>query len=202
MLFLDFSPRPPSVPAFVFGEVCLRAPGLTDFDQWADLRKRSREHLVLWEPAWREGELTRDAYRMRVRQQWRDIRRGAALPMLVFRQIDNALVGGVTLSNIRYGASRTAVVGYWTGAPYLRRGYARAALEAMLAHAFRSLSLNRVEAACQPGNVASVRLLESCRFTREGLARDYLKINGAWRDHSLYAITAGEFLRRDAVEGS
>jgi len=196
MLFLDFSPRPPSTPVLVHAPVEVRTASFSDYDEWTDLRRESRAHLTAWEPAWRESELTRAAYNTRLRQQWRDIKRGVSLPMLVSRQHDGVLVGGVTLSNIRYGAARAAVVGYWIGAPHVRKGYARAALQAVLAHAFGTLSLNRVEAACQPGNAASTALLESSGFSREGLARDYLKINGAWRDHVLYAITAGDFAQR------
>lgn len=196
MLLLDFTPRPPSVPVLVRGPVQLRVAGLGDFPAWAALRRNSRAHLTAWEPAWRDNELTRESYRFRVRLQWRDIRSGAALPMLVFARDSGALVGGVSLSNIRYGAAQAGTVGYWTGAPYVRRGYARAAVQAMLDHAFASLALNRVEAACQPGNVASVGLLESVGFRQEGLAREYLRINGAWRDHYLYAVTAAEFAAR------
>src|SRR5690606_2261601 len=104
-------------------------------------------------------------------------------------------VGGVTLSNIRYGASRSAQLGYWVGAPYVRRGYGAAAVKALSAHAFETIDLNRLVAACQPGNIASQKLLERCGFTREGLARDYLMINGQWRDHYIYAQTAGDYRR-------
>lgn len=197
MLLLDFTPRPPFAPVLVRGPVQLRIAAAADFPAWAGLRRDSRAHLTAWEPAWRDSELTRESYRLRLRLQWRDIRRGAALPMLVFTRDSGVLVGGVSLSNIRYGAARAGTVGYWTGASHVRRGYARAAVLAMLDHAFSSLALNRVEAACQPGNVASIGLLESAGFRKEGLAREYLRINGAWRDHYLYAVTAAEFAVRE-----
>ena len=104
-----------------------------------------------------------------------------------------ALVGGVTLSNIKYNAACSAEIGYWIGAPFLRRGFAIAAVFAIVAHAFTKLGLNRVEAACQPGNEPSRELLEKAGFHEEGYARDYLFINGDWRDHCLYAITARAF---------
>jgi ribosomal-protein-alanine N-acetyltransferase len=53
---------------------------------------------------------------------------------------------------------------------------------------FDSLELHRLEAACLPANVASIKLLERTGFTREGMARRYLKINGVWQDHLLYAL--------------
>jgi ribosomal-protein-alanine N-acetyltransferase len=62
-----------------------------------------------------------------------------------------------------------------------------AAVRALAPFAFGTLKLHRVEAACIPGNVASIRLLEKTGFVREGYAREYLCINGLWQDHLLYA---------------
>jgi [ribosomal protein S5]-alanine N-acetyltransferase len=63
---------------------------------------------------------------------------------------------------------------------------------AVIPHAFDVLRLHRIEAAAQPENIGSVRLLERCGFEREGLARRYLKINGEWQDHLLFALLADD----------
>jgi ribosomal-protein-alanine N-acetyltransferase len=63
-----------------------------------------------------------------------------------------------------------------------------AAVRAVVPFVFDSLELHRLEAACLPENTASMRLLERVGFKREGLARRYLRINGDWRDHVLYAL--------------
>ncbi|GAB4527201.1 MAG: GNAT family protein [Amphiplicatus sp.] len=199
MVLLDIAMKPPDGPMLVRDPVVLRVAGYGDYSAWTGLRRQSQTHLARWEPAWTEADLTPAAFRARVRSQWRDIRRGCALPLLICRREDGALVGGINLSNIRYGASRAASVGYWIGAPHLRRGYARAALEGVLEHAFETLRLNRIEAACQPENRPSMALLETCGFSQEGYARAYLKINDAWRDHVLFAITASDFAERRRV---
>jgi ribosomal-protein-alanine N-acetyltransferase len=62
------------------------------------------------------------------------------------------------------------------------------ALGSVLPFTFGTLGLNRLEAACQPNNVPSRRVLEKVGFRREGMARRYLKINGVWQDHDLYAL--------------
>jgi ribosomal-protein-alanine N-acetyltransferase len=62
-----------------------------------------------------------------------------------------------------------------------------AAVATVLPFAFGTLRLHRVEAACIPGNDASIRLLEKTGFQREGFARQYLCINGIWQDHLLFA---------------
>ena len=74
------------------------------------------------------------------------------------------------------------------GETFAGRGYMSGAARAAVEFAFATLRLHRVEAACLPENAASVRLLESVGFRREGLARSYLRINGEWRDHLLFAI--------------
>jgi len=106
------------------------------------------------------------------------------------------MVGGVTLINILRGAAQSASLGYWTGITYARCGFARQAVEAILEHGFHNLGLNRIEAACQPGNTPSQALLETLNFHQEGYAREYLFINGAWRDHVIYAMTASQWLNR------
>lgn len=193
MSLLDLAAPPPDSPTLVRDPVWLRPLRYRDHPAWTALREESREHLVVWEPAWSAEEMTEPSFRRRVRAYWREMRRGAALPLLVFRRGDDALLGGVNLTNIRYGASRAATVGYWIGAPYLRQGYGRAALLAVLEHAFETMGLNRVEAACQPENAASISLLENVGFRQEGLARDYLRINDVWRDHLLYALISADF---------
>ncbi|HAD83770.1 MAG TPA: 30S ribosomal protein S5 alanine N-acetyltransferase, partial [Brevundimonas sp.] len=111
---------------------------------------------------------------------------------------DEALLGAITLSNIRRGVAETGTLGYWIGRPYAGRGVGTAAVRAMLAHAFGSLGLHRVEAACVPTNHASHRVLEKAGFRQEGVARAYLKINGRWADHLLFGVLQEEFDARVA----
>ena len=106
---------------------------------------------------------------------------------MIFRSDDNAMVGGLTLANIRRGVAQAGSIGYWVGAPFARKGYMTAAVRALIPFGFRMLGLHRLEAACIPANIASISLLEKTGFTREGYARSYLCINGAWQDHLLYA---------------
>lgn len=172
--------------------VTLRRPQPGDYEEWAELRGRSRAFLTPWEPAWSIDELTRAAYKRRLRRYGREVREGLASPFFVFRQADGALVGGCNLNNIRRGVLQACSIGYWVGDPYRRRGYTIAAARAACAHAFDSIQLHRVEAACIPTNEASRALLEKLGFQREGVARSYLKINGVWRDHVLYSLISDD----------
>lgn len=190
LLTFDFgraSPRPPVIAA---GAIYLRPPEIEDHDAWARLREASRVHLTRWEPDWLSKDTTPDAFRLRLKSYDRQFRARAGAAFHVFERDGDRLIGGVTLSDIRRHAAQSATIGYWIGAAFLRRGFGLAAVEAVLGYAFDGFGLNRVEAACQPGNAASRALLSKAGFTEEGLAREYLFINGAWRDHVLYARLA------------
>jgi len=171
----------------------LRAPQAGDFLPWAQLRERSRAYLTPWEPIWPSDDLTRAGFRRRLRRYTEDALADRAYPFLIFREQDGALVGGITLANVRRGIVQAGTVGYWTGEPYAGRGYMTTALRLLLPTLFGELNLHRVEAACIPGNTASVRVLEKCGFVREGLARRYLCINGVWQDHLLFGMLHEDF---------
>jgi [ribosomal protein S5]-alanine N-acetyltransferase len=171
--------------------VYLRAPETRDYLEWADVRESSRNFLTPWEPTWAADETSRGSYRYKLRRYIEDARDDKAYALFVFREEDDALVGGATLSHVRRGVSMTASLGYWVGAMYAGNGYITAAVRAIVRYAFDDLDLHRVEAACQPDNLASRRVLEKAGFTHEGAARAYLKINGQWRDHLLFGIVSG-----------
>lgn len=171
----------------------LRAPQMPDYVQWSELREMSRLFLTPWEPIWPSDEP--DAFRSAGRLQplHPKISPRTAYPFLVFRESDGALVGGVTLANVRRGIVQAGTLGYWVGQPYAGKGYMTAALRVLLPTLFGELNLHRVEAACIPTNQSSIRVLEKCSFAREGLARRYLCINGVWQDHYLYGLLDEDF---------
>lgn len=167
----------------------LRYPQSGDYAQWSELRERSRQHLQPWEPSWAPDELTRAAYRRRLTRYAQDMREERTYPFFSFT-LEGKLVGGCTLSNVRRGVAQAASLGYWAGEPFAGQGYTSEAVLLVLGFAFDRLGLHRVEAACIPANAASKRVLEKCGFQQEGLGRNYLRINGDWRDHLLFAILA------------
>ena len=190
MAFLR-SPFAPDLPPVLKGErILLRTPDTSDHEPWAALRLASRDFLLPWEPQWPANDLTRPAFRARVKRYWRDIGDDTAYPFFIFSSDGRNLLGAVTLSNVRRGVAQMGTLGYWIGAPYARQGYMTAALRLILPFAFDHLQLHRVEAACLSVNSASIALLRRTGFAPEGLARGYLKINGVWRDHLLFAQLA------------
>lgn len=170
----------------------LRLPEQADWRPWATLRAESAEFLMPWEPVWAHDHLSRRAFTNRVYWAARSQAQGSALPFLVIRRADQALLGAITLDNIRRGPAQVGTLGYWIGQRHARQGYMREAILAVVHHAFAELDLSRIEAACLPENVASRGLLETSGFKYEGVAQSYLQINGRWRNHVLYACLRGD----------
>jgi len=108
----------------------------------------------------------------------------------VFRKNDDAIVGGLNLSHVHRGVTQSCSLGYWVGKRYARKGYVSDAVAAAMSFVFDELALHRLEAACVPTNEASRRLLMKVGFTQEGYAREYLRINGEWRDHLLFSYVS------------
>ncbi|UPA25180.1 MULTISPECIES: GNAT family N-acetyltransferase [Shinella] len=170
----------------------LRLPRFHDYRQWYALRSESRAFLEPWEPTWRGDELTESAFRARVIRNEQEFSSGQAVPLLVFSREDNALLGGLTVGYIRRGAAQCCMIGYWMGARHAGKGHMFGALKLAIPYIFSSLQLHRIEAACIPDNTRSIRLLEKAGFQREGYLREYLKINGQWRDHVMFSLLAAD----------
>ena len=187
MAFFRTVSLPDAAPAITGEGVVLRPPQMSDASEWVALRASSRDFLVPWEPTWPADDLTRASFRRRIKRYGEDQRCDLAYALFIFRKQDNVLVGGLTLANIRRGCAQAGSLGYWMGEPYARQGYMTAAVKALIPFAFGTLKLHRIEAACIPTNIASIRLLQKTGFKREGFARGYLCIDGHWQDHLLYA---------------
>ncbi len=181
-----------STPSIDGNGVFLRVPRMADFEEWAALRGTSRAFLAPWEPVWPDDDLTRTAFRRRIRRYERDLHEESGYAFLIFRKRDRAMLGGATLTNLRRGAAQAGSLGYWMGNAHAGKGYMSAAIAALVPFAHSMLRLRRIEAACLPSNLASMRLLEKMNFTREGVARQYLSIAGQWQDHVLYARLASD----------
>lgn len=194
MALFRFPSEPQSRPLIRTPNLYLRAPSIDDFATWAVLRMESREFLAPWEPTWNEDDLTRNAFRLRAKRAAREISTDEAYSLFIFESHSETLLGGLTLGLIRRGVAQACTLGYWMGQRHAGKGHMTEAVRGALRFAFSELALHRVEAACLPNNEPSRRLLEHVGFKHEGLARAYLKINGVWADHLLYAALSSDRL--------
>jgi [ribosomal protein S5]-alanine N-acetyltransferase len=171
-------------PECVTGEVQLRLVTEEDAEDLSRAYVRNREHLRRWEPPRRQEFFTPAGQASRLRQQLAEHRAGRLVPWLLIRR--GAIVGAVTLSSLVLGPFRNASLGYWVDGEHTGRGLATAAVHRVCAVADRHLRLHRIEAATATDNTPSQHVLAACGFEVIGLARAYLYVDGAWRDHLLF----------------
>jgi len=194
MALFRFSTEPPTRPLLRTQNLILRAPQASDYAAWAVLRMESRAFLTPWEPVWNEDDLTRTSFRLRVKRAAREIAADEAYSLFILDGRSETLLGGLTLGLVRRGVAQACTLGYWMGQRHAGKGHMSEAVRGAVHFAFSELALHRVEAACLPNNEPSRRLLERVGFQQEGIARAYLRINGSWADHLLYAALASDTL--------
>jgi ribosomal-protein-alanine N-acetyltransferase len=190
---LTFFPPARAEPKITLPRLYLRPPRRADWADWAEVRGESREFLVPWEPTWPDDALTKSAFRRRLARYAGDWSRDLGYSFFIFRRVDDMIVGGISIANVRRGVAQTCSFGYWMGKRYARNGYMTEAVHGACGFVFDQLSLHRVEAACLPSNEPSKGVLRQSGFRYEGLAKRYLKINGIWQDHMQFALLREEF---------
>jgi [ribosomal protein S5]-alanine N-acetyltransferase len=178
-------------------QVTLRPLTARDARPWREARVRNAEWLRPWEPTNPETPLYQTSlgpYIAMIRTMRREARHGITLPWVVL--VDGQFAGQMTVGNIVWGSARTANVGYWIDEQFAGYGVIPTALAMAMDHCFMVVGLHRIEATIRPENRASRRVVEKLGFHEEGIRRRSLHVDGAWRDHVCYAITA-----EDAASG-
>jgi ribosomal-protein-alanine N-acetyltransferase len=166
----------------------LRTPAPVDRDEFLAAMRASRS---LHRP-WLQSPTTPEAYD-RLLARVDDARHD---PLFVCLRHHGPIVGYVNISEIVRGFFQSAFLGYGAVAAYAGHGYMSEGLQLVLARAFTDLHLHRLEANIQPGNDASIALVQKAGFVREGFSERYLKIGGRWRDHEHWAIRAEQWRER------
>ncbi len=167
---------------------------MRDQRAWREVNRRNREWLRPWEATMPPGPPGHVAHRPTYRQMVRHLRAeahaGRMLPLVV--EYQGRLVGQLTIAGITWGSMCSAHIGYWVDEAVAGRGVIPTAVALAVDHCFRSMGLHRVEVCIRPENAPSRRVVEKLGFREEGLRPRYLHIDGAWRDHLVYALTVDE----------
>jgi [ribosomal protein S5]-alanine N-acetyltransferase len=191
----------PSSLELVGRRVSLRPLMPGDFEQWREVRTRSREWLVRWEPRPIMGQPDaaedRRVFAARCGARDRERQLGTGYGFGIF--VAGRFAGEINISSIQRGPFQNAYVGYWIDQAMAGNSYVPEAAVLVFRFAFEELALHRIQVAIIPRNAASRRVAEKLGLREEGVAFRYLEINGVWEDHVRYAITAEEWWqRRDA----
>jgi ribosomal-protein-alanine N-acetyltransferase len=173
------------------GGITLRPLRYRDARAWRAVRRRNAAWLQPWDATVPPGGAERPAsFRSLVGRLQRQARHGAGMPFAI--EVDGRFAGQITVNNIVHGSAQFASVGYWLDREVAGRGVMPTALALVIDHCFRSAGLHRIEIAIRPENSNSLRVVEKLDIRQIGYAPRYLHIDGAWRDHRLYAITVEE----------
>ncbi len=173
--------------------IFLRPPKRRDALKWQKLRLASKKFLVPWEPTWDVYSCNRRAYMRFLKNSTYLANLDRAYSFLIFKNDSKVLIGGINVGNVRRGVSQSATIGYWVGKNYARNGYMNEALNILIPSLFVDLRLNRIEAATLEENTPSRSLLKKIGFKKEGILRQYIKINGKWRDHIMYSLLSDDY---------
>jgi [ribosomal protein S5]-alanine N-acetyltransferase len=171
--------------------VVLRPISQRDRDVWRRVRAANLVWLGRWDAtAPSRSQAQPRSFASMVRSMRREARAGRQLPFVV--QYDGRFVGQLTVSNIVRGSAQYASIGYWIDETYAGRGITTRAVAMAIDHCFGPVGLHRLEATVRPENAPSLRVLAKLGFREEGMFRRYLDVDGAWRDHLCFAMTAEE----------
>ena len=189
---------PPLPPRRTRRVISARRPSARDWQEWAELRGESRGFLTPWEPSWSADALTRAAFRRRLARYAVDWRTDQGYSFFLFRREDDALLGGIGLSNVRRGVAETGSLGYWIGERYARQGYMTEGLRPGA-----RLRLRAPAAAPRRGGLpAAQRGRAAACCSRPASARKATRGNisastASWQDHVLFAMLRDEWLGED-----
>jgi [ribosomal protein S5]-alanine N-acetyltransferase len=177
--------------ALTHGEVTLRLLRMRDVKTLELLILGNREWLRPWEATNPYGPNSFDIKSM-ARGLLKQLDDQSGLPFLIEYQGD--VVGQLNVANILYGSVSSAVIGYWVTPEVAGKGVTPTAVALVTDYLFTAVGLHRIEIDIRPENVASLRVVEKLGFRYEGLKERFIHINGAWRDHYVFALTQEEVI--------
>ena len=173
------------------GEVTLRPLARSDAQAWREVRRRNAEWLRPWDATAPPGAESRpSSFGALIRRLNRMARQGTTFPFAI--EVSGRFVGQLTVSNIVRGSAQFASMGYWLDQEYAGRGIMPRAVAMAIDHCFSTAGLHRIEICIRPENTNSLRVVEKLGLHEVGLAPRFLHIDGAWRDHRIYAVTVEE----------
>jgi len=159
--------------------------------QSLDYYIRNQAFLSEWNPIPAADFYALAYHQERLRVELAQINEGRLARFWLFKREDAAFataIGNLAFNNIVRGAVQSCHLGYQLDEREINQGFMTEALQRAIAFAFDELQLHRIEANVMPRNLRSSRVLAKLGFVEEGLARQYLKINGVWEDHIHYVL--------------
>ncbi|MBN2659409.1 MAG: ribosomal protein S5-alanine N-acetyltransferase [Spirochaetales bacterium] len=150
-----------------------------------DYYRINSAHLSPWEPERDQSYFSREAFQERLELSERNFRGGQSVQLAAIDRATGQLAGIANFTGIIRGPFQACFLGYSLGESFQGKGYMSEILDKAIQYMFKEQKLHRIMANYMPRNKRSGSLLERLGFEKEGLARDYLQIDGKWEDHIL-----------------
>ena len=175
--------------ALTHNDVRMRIVRMKDSRAMEKLILANREWLRPWEATNPEGPNSFDI-RGQIRMLLKQMDNNSCLPFVI--EQDGVIVGQLNVANILFGSVSSCVIGYWVTPEVAGKGITPTAVALVCDYLFNVVGIHRIEIDIRPENLSSLRVVEKLGFRYEGLKQRYIHINGAWRDHYIFALTHEE----------
>ena len=171
------------------GDISLRIVRTKDAKTIEGLVLGNREWLRPWEATNPYGPNSFD-FKSQIRALLRQLERSEGMPFVILYQ--GEIVGQLNVANILHGSVSSCVIGYWIAPEVAGKGITPTAVALAMDYMFNAVGIHRVEIDIRPENGASIRVVQKLGLRYEGLKKNYIHINGDWRDHYVFALTFEE----------
>jgi len=177
-----------NLPHLLTNRLILRFPDPSEAAAICTFQRENEPFLAQWEALKDTDYFTEPYWQTKIEQNIEDFYNGKSCCLTIYAQNNRTIMGMVNYSNIIRGAFHSCFLGFKIGEAYQQQGYMTEALRGSLDYVFSVLNLHRISANYMPCNLASARVLEKCRFEMDGVAKNYLYINGKWENHVLTSL--------------
>jgi ribosomal-protein-alanine N-acetyltransferase len=180
----------PFLPVEISGykPLMLRLAEEKDCEAILDYFVRNRDFHAPTSPPQPEGFSTLEFWKARIIKSHEEFKADQTVRFFIFDEQRARVLGSVNFTQIFRGAMQACYVGYGLDQNEQGKGIMTHALRAGIRYMFDIKNLHRIMANHLPENARSAQVLKNLGFQVDGLAKEYLLIHGAWRDHVLNSL--------------
>lgn len=176
-----------TLPHIETNRFILRLPDSSEAGIMTDFAIQNKRHLSKWEPVQPDSYYTEHYWKQRIEQIQQDFLADKSCCLNIYTK-SGELTGMVNFNNFIRGCFQSCFLGFKLSENMQGKGIMTECLQVAITYVFEELNLHRISANYMPHNKASARVLKKCGFQQEGIAEDYLYINGKWEKHVLTSL--------------
>lgn len=175
-------------PSIITQRCALRLPESEEANLMCDFVIENKNHLLPYEPSHPQDYYQIDFWQKKIHQLRDDFVNDKSCCLNIYLRENNQLIGTINYSHFIRGGFQSCFLGFKIAEKIQNQGLMTEALKASIIYVFRTLNLHRIAANYMPCNITSEKVLKKCGFKKEGMAENYLCINGRWEDHVLTSL--------------